>query len=921
MEQKSEVFGYFKLYKAQVENWFSGKGYRIATLRSDNGGEYLSTEMATFLKDAGIQHELTVPYTPQQNGVSERMNRTLVEAARTMLSAAKLPKSLWAEAINTAVYIRNRSITRTKSITPHEAWTGYKPSISYMKPFGCAAYVLLPNARRPDKWHAKSIKGIMVGYSSHSKAYRIMNLHTQRIEIARNVKFSESEYPGIRQISNPEDSVDEILEEEDTAKDVEYGNTTIANERTEANNTEYTTAPYRQEDENPSEQMSIDPDSDQNTDEEEPLGQLSDEAVIQYSLRNRQVYRNNRTIEKDGMDGVVAARESGVVRVDNGRRELGNLEDMRSEHHDEEEVNNTIVLYEDTRGSRTQGDLERERAEGSENQIELPRQQPLAIIVPRTGKRRAIEQAYALSEYVMSDQKVTAPVNLREMAHRKDKDEWIEACDSEYNSLMKNKTWELTELPPDRQPITCKWIFKIKHKADGSIERYKARLVVRGFSQKEGVDFNETFAPVIRFESVRVLLAIATEFNLEIDQCDVKTAFLNGDLTEEIYMEQPEGYEVKGKEHLVCRLKKSLYGLKQAPRCWNNSIHEFLVSIGFKQTVTEYGIYVNDSDNERQYIGLYVDDILILGKDRTKIQDLKRQLFNRFDMSDMGALEYFLGIKVTRDRKLCTLQIDQSGYIYKMLDMFRMKDAKEKNTPLDTYAQLQRQSDDKAGNEHEFRQIIGCLMYAMVATRPDIAAAVGILSQFCNGPAEKHIMAAKGILRYLKKTADYSLQYRRTGSIQLQGFCDADWAGDRETRRSTSGYVFLLAGGAVSWRSMKQHSVALSTTEAEYIALSEAVKETIWLRMLLGQIGHTQTEPTTIYEDNQGCISLAKDPTQHSRAKHIDIRYHFLREKIGKNEITLQYLSTESMLADILTKALPTERYQSLVRHLGLGRH
>jgi hypothetical protein len=212
-------------------------------------------------------------------------------------------------------------------------------------------------------------------------------------------------------------------------------------------------------------------------------------------------------------------------------------------------------------------------------------------------------------------------------------------------------------------------------------------------------------------------------------------------------------------------------------------------------------------------------------------------------------------------------------------------------------------------------------MYAMVATRPDIAAAVGILSQFCNGPAEKHIMAAKGILRYLKKTADYSLQYRRTGSIQLQGFCDADWAGDRETRRSTSGYVFLLAGGAVSWRSMKQHSVALSTTEAEYIALSEAVKETIWLRMLLGQIGHTQTEPTTIYEDNQGCISLAKDPTQHSRAKHIDIRYHFLREKIGKNEITLQYLSTESMLADILTKALPTERYQSLVRHLGLGRH
>ena len=500
----------------------------------------------------------------------------------------------------------------------------------------------------------------------------------------------------------------------------------------------------------------------------------------------------------------------------------------------------------------------------------------------------------------------------------------------EIDSIIKNNTWELVDLPPGRKAIGCKWVYIRKRTATGKIERYKARLVAKGFSQIEGIDFTETFAPVAKFSSIRALLALATDYDLEIHQMDVKTAFLNGDLDVDIYMEQPEGFTVTGSEHQVCKLKKSLYGLKQAGRAWYQKIDDALFKLGFTRLDTDHCVYQLTRDGLRLWIALYVDDLLIFSNQLEQLKDFKSQLSELFDMKDLGEAHFALGIEIIRDRAQRTLFISQRRYIDNLLRRYGMDDCKPISTPMEVKPKLTRlqcpQSGEQAASVRNlpYQSAVGAMMYAMLGTRPDIAFAIARLSQFSSNYGITHWSALKRVMRYLAGTRDLCISYRGASAstsvvTNLIGYCDADWGSDVDHRRSITGYVFTLAHGAISWQAKTQQTVALSSVEAEYMASTQATKEAIWWDRLLSGLHLQVPKPMDIRSDSQGSIALSKNPASHSRTKHISIQHHFVREQVESNMVQLSWIPTEDMPADLLTKSLARDRHQALILRLGMA--
>lgn len=431
---------------------------------------------------------------------------------------------------------------------------------------------------------------------------------------------------------------------------------------------------------------------------------------------------------------------------------------------------------------------------------------------------------------------VDEPLTFSEAMASPEAERWKEAMDAEYQSLVDNDTWELVPLPPGRKAITSKWLFKVKQNSDGEIDRFKARLVARGFTQQEGIDYQETFSPVVKFQTIRAILAVAAAKDLELQQMDFSTAFLNGVLEEELFMAQPKGYE-RGGKNLVCRLKKSIYGLKQASRAWNQVVNAFFEEHGFSRSNADSCVYVKAEKDMILIIAIYVDDLILASNDLEALNNLKNLLMKNFKMKDLGELKFFLGMEISRDRQAKKIYLSQQRYLKDILRRFGMQDCKAVVTPLEDGLKLSKELPlgTEKGEEEPvdgiYRSIIGSLMYAMIATRPDIAYAVGLLSRFMVNPGKRHLECAKRVLRYLRGTISLSLEF--SGDLLLKGFSDADWAGCPDERKSTSGFVFYLGNGAISWKSSRQTTVALSSTEAEYIALCTAAREGIWLRRLL----------------------------------------------------------------------------------------
>ena len=493
-----------------------------------------------------------------------------------------------------------------------------------------------------------------------------------------------------------------------------------------------------------------------------------------------------------------------------------------------------------------------------------------------------------------------------------EKAHWLKAMENEMKSLRENDVWELVQLPSGRKPVGSKWVFKVKTDENGKVERYKTRLVAQGFTQKFGADYDETFSPVVRLEYLRTLIALSVQQGLQLHQVDVTTAFLNGKLEEEVFMSQPEGFVTKGREHLVCRLKKSLYGLKQSPRCWNTALDQLLKEIGFVQSESDPCIY-RESSGELFLLGVYIDDIVMASKSQARLKEVKKSLAKRFDIKDLGKLHHFLGMKIIQDEATGKVWVGQQAYTESLLRKFGMEDAKPVATPVDTSTKLVKgKESDECADQQQYQSAVGSLLYLAMATRPDITFAVSKVAKFCTMPTKQHWTAVKRILRYLRSTADYGLVFTPHSSGDCVGYSDADWGGDLDDRKSTSGYLFQIGGGAVSWRSKKQTCVALSTAEAEYVALASAAQEAMWMRQLTALLGDRPQEAVTVFEDNQSAICMTKNPQFHGRSKHISIKYHFIRDQVDKGSVKLQYCPTEDMVADMLTKGLPKEQFAKL---------
>ncbi|CAL2273919.1 unnamed protein product [Prunus armeniaca] len=490
---------------------------------------------------------------------------------------------------------------------------------------------------------------------------------------------------------------------------------------------------------------------------------------------------------------------------------------------------------------------------------------------------------------------------------------WQQAMNEELSALHKTGTWDLVPLPPGKHAVGCRWVYKIKTKSDGSLERYKARLVAKGFTQEYGLDYEETFAPVAKMTSVRTLLAVASVHQWSLSQMDVKNAFLNGDLFEEVYMVPPPGVLHNPGE--VCRLRKALYGLKQAPRAWFEKFSAVIGSLGFQSSAHDPALFVRSTSVGRILLLLYVDDMILTGDDLDGITQLKLALHDRFEMKDLGPLRYFLGIEVASSPKGYLLS--QSKYAADVLQKAHITDTRVADTPLELNVRYSPSDGTPLDDPTLYRTIVGSLVYLTI-TRPDIAYAVHIVSQFVSSPTTLHWAAVIRILRYLRGTLFQSLLLPSTSTLELRAFSDASWASDPFDRKSTTGYCIFLGDSLISWKSKKQSVVSRSSAEAEYRAMASTAAEIVWLRWLLQDMGVSLSMPTLMYCDNKSAIQIAHNSVFHERTKHIELDCHFVRHHFQQGTISLPFVSSTMQLADFFTKSHTFARFRFLLSKLSM---
>lgn len=520
----------------------------------------------------------------------------------------------------------------------------------------------------------------------------------------------------------------------------------------------------------------------------------------------------------------------------------------------------------------------------------------------------------------ISDQNGPDPLNVRDWTYRDIlrmpnnlKMEWLEACLSEIKSLEERHVFEYCELPKGRKAIANRWVFDIK--SDG---RKKARLVIKGFSQIEGIDYNEIFSPVVRFESVRVILAFAALNNWCLEALDVKTAFLYGELDEEIYMSQPQGFERKGEEQKVLRLRKAIYGLKQAALAWWKQLSDSLKLLGFTRLYSDSGIFIHQHHDDTLVVILaYVDDIMITGPNPMIVKQKKKLFMDKWECRDLGECKEFLRMRILR--KNGKIYLDQTAYLQKVLVRFGMTNAKPARTPLPTgYKPEVSAILSTPDLRSRYQSVIGSLLYLMLGTRPDIAFAVTLMAKFASNPSQEHLDRALYICKYLAGTPNYALVYTGQFEEGLLAYTDAEWGSSEALkRRSTDGYFFKLAGSTISWRSHTQKTPALSSTEAEYLGVSDCGRQAAWLKNLFSEL-QCEIKSVPILADNQGSIFLGSNAATDKRTKHIDIRYHFIRNLVEDKKIELFFIPTEDNAADMFTKNLGPQLFERHRRQLGL---
>jgi hypothetical protein len=929
LKQKSQVSATFENWLVKVERRFERQ---LKTLRSDGGGEYNSNHFEAFLASKGIEHQTTVPYTSQQNGVVERANRTIVERIVAVMRSERLPASLWAQIAETVVYVKNRSPTAAvKRSTPFQLAFGVAPNLSNLRVLGCAAWVLIPKKKRSSKLSDRGILCCFLGYCLTQKAWKFWNPMTQKIVVSRDAIFDEST-PALS-LGRPAPSLGALEHLLQRLKAAAEAPSQLPNSPSSASGTS-----------KDGDHLEVVGDS---SDEDEEGHSSSDVCALQEPTTAVGETEDDPAEVTDTAPAP-ASNEASNTSIDEDLADAVGVEallDPSPMPQPQPKPRWTYELVPDRQVDTVDTSLPSLRSGRPRRALVTidPMEAYTALFAPKADYEAELndflgrpldagchpadpqlpEHLTGISPAALAcaASRTTEPQSWKSAMSSIDAANWKVAADEEMASLQKAGVYTVVPRSTIKaRLVSCKWVFKVKHKADGTIERFKARLVARGFTQVAGIDYDETFAPVAKFQSIRLLLALTAMHDLELHQMDVKTAFLYGDLDEDVYMEQPEGFE-EGAKDTIWKLNKSLYGLKQAPRAWYRKLDNTLKSLGFLRTYSDHSIYVRGPQEDVIIVGVYVDDLTIAARNIATLQTFKLQMSSHFDMKDLGDLHFILGLQVHRRRRDRSLQLSQPQYIDTILLRLGLGECKPAKSPLPAKTVLFPRADGQSGCDRgQYLVAIGSLMYLMLGTRPDIAFAVGLLSRFANDPSSTHWDAVLHVFRYVSATRHLSIEYSNSSKTnQVVGYSDADYAtNDPSRRRVTCGYAFTLCGGAISWQSKRQPAVSIATGDAEYVALSQAAREIMWLRSLLFELGFPPDGPTILHGDNKASLSIAQNPVSHTRAKQIDIRYHYLRELVEREVVSLRYIATTAMLADGLTKPLAPLNMVKFSAMLGL---
>nr|ABF96984.1 retrotransposon protein, putative, Ty1-copia subclass [Oryza sativa Japonica Group] len=809
LHDKCIVAELFKKFAKRAQNEFS---CTLVKIRSDNGSKFKNTNIEDYCDDLSIKHELSATYSPQQNGVVERKNRTLIEMARTMLDEYGVSDSFWAEAINTACHATNRLyLHRLLKKTSYELIVGRKPNVAYFRVFGCKCYIYRKGVRLT-KFESRCDEGFLLGYASNSKAYRVYNKNKGIVEETADVQFDETN--GSQEgHENLDDVGDEGLMR--AMKNMSIGDV----------------KPIEVED--------------------KPSTSTQDEPSTSASPSQAQVEVEKEKAQDPPMPPRIYTALSKDHPIDQ-------------------------VLGDISKGVQTRS--------------------PVASICEHYSFVSCLE-----------------PKHVDEALYDPD---WMNAIHEELNNFARNKVWTLVERPRDHNVIGTKWVFRNKQDENRLVVRNKARLVAQGFTQVEDLDFGETFGPVARLEAIRILLAFASCFDIKLFQMDVKSAFLNGEIAELVFVEQPPGFDDPKYPNHVYKLSKALYGLKQAPRAWYERLRDFLLSKDFKIGKVDTTLFTKIIGDDFFVCQIYVDDIIFGSTNEVFCKEFGDMMSREFEMSMIEELSFFLGLQI-KQLKDGTF-VSQTKYIKDLLKRFGLEDAKPIKTPMATNWHLDLDEGGKPVDLKLYRSMIGSLLY-LTASRPDIMFSVCMYARFQAAPKECHLVAVKRILRYLKHSSTISLWYPKGAKFKLVGYSDSDYAGYKVDRKSTSGSCQMLGRSLVSWSSKKQNSVALSTAEAEYISAGSCCAQLLWMKQILLDYGISFTETQTpLLCNNDSTIKIANNPVQHFRTKHIDIRHHFLTDHVAKCDIVISHIRTEDQLADIFTKPLDETRFCKLRNELNV---
>ncbi|KAE8242086.1 hypothetical protein A4X06_0g7253 [Tilletia controversa] len=941
----------------QVETY---TGKKITTLHTDNGTEFDNSAMDAWAGAEGISWRWTVPGSSEQNGRVERLQGVIQERGRAMLTAARLPIGFWPFAWRYAAYLVNRTPHRSIGFRiPQELWSGQSVDLSMLRTFGCLCWTMQDARHRSDgKLSARGVRGTFLGLSEDRKGWLIYvpSDTTNPLRYSRSVLFDETRtydegrslditqshqarvddhvemvlpYPRRRRRQIGEGEKQPLRIPTDIHEDEPLGGIT------KDDNVVISSIPVPQT-------VTMDPLETQLGEQPVQEGGTEDQLEHEWVLdaHEKEVVDGlgqDEVVKPVGSDGLL--KKEGVMK--GMLRQEGVLKEMESEGVLEQEEVKGEMRDEGTDAS-VKGDRHgKRRGKGAAPMRKSPRLHELQALGASIQSRiidhdwKEIElvgvtecselEGMALlvnkgQEARTLDGQLLEPTSFAQALSREDRDDWKSSMDDEYKSLIEMGTWELCHAPPGRKLIGCRWVYKVKTDPEGRAIRKKSRLVAQGYTQVEGIDYDETFAPVARLSALRMMVTLAIQLGLRLHGMDVKTAYLNGELDVDLYMRQPPGYDDGSGR--VCRLLRTLYGLKQSGRYWYHKLRDRLVAAGFSQLKSEPCLFYKQTAQGPTIILVYVDDVAIAAPTEEAVAEVKQQFTSWFKMTDNGTLTSMLGIRIHRSRCGQVATMNQTGYIDQVLQRYGMDTCKPSNTPMSkSFKNIRPRVGSTATTQerHYFAALIGCLLWLAQGTRMDIAFAVGKLARFMGNPSDEHVLAAKRVLRYLAGTRELGLRFRHTDLAQLVGFSDSDHGADLSTRRSVTGYVFYLHGNPVTWRSKLQDTVSVSSTEAEYVALSEATREAIWAVQLLEELRVRERGPVDMYTDNTGAESLARNPQAHQRTKHIAIHHHLVRDSNNDGTIKIQRVHTDDNPADLLTKGVTFARLTAGRSQLGLG--